>query len=605
LIRREIEAYKSDFFAYPRTCLALLAISLIAGYMYLPLTIQLARESRNFNFSGVDFGTFWIHPFRLLIPYFPGINTPERSFQSIFRDMPEAIGAGSPGWFLLAAGAIGLWQNSRQLAIFIPLLSMFLLCFLYIPQELFTFGTLKHLIVLILATLSLWFTRKRMRVFIPLLFVLLCVFFIKPFIFLLPTLKIFPWFTFNRVAGRSTLIYSTILSIFALHINLNSLNSSKKQLLTGLLVILACTELGTAYSFRLDYQQPKPLNQDFFAYMDYVRAQPGEAVLDWPFCIFSGGGADSICPFSDNGVFALRRFHEKKVMGLYLARLHDSQIEPLLQSGWDHLFLPDRTNSRQRRCFNQEEWSFFTDFYKFNDFAGINLYVDRLPEECLNEFYTRFGNPVAESLIPGVGRVKFIPKPSELISQVNLVSGTSLKFNPSDSLDLSDFSLLQVNEPHGLTITGLSEILSDEQGNYFRWGLDPESFLSFQLSEPQDLELTFNFDVPVGFPVDSFDVLVEINEIPMETFSNLGSSTRRNIRFQGVKGTNKVFFRYRKNKDENILNDAVKSIKSRGFSVFNMDYLRNKYRFWRGGLVVQFKELSISAASKSQTMNER
>ena len=242
LIRREIEAYKIDFFAYPRTCLALLGVSLFAGYMYLPLAIQIAREAKSFDFTRVDIYSFWTNPFRLFIPYFPGINTPERSFENIFRDSPEAIGAGSPGWFLLIAGTIGLWQNRRQLTIFIPLLSIFLLCLLYIPQKLFTFGTLGHLIIILLSSLCLWFARKRIQIFIPLLVVLFCVFCIKPSIFLLPTLKIFPWFTFNRVAGRCTILYPTILSIFALHINHDYwLSSPKRQLLAGLLAILACT----------------------------------------------------------------------------------------------------------------------------------------------------------------------------------------------------------------------------------------------------------------------------------------------------------------------------------------------------------------------------
>ncbi len=432
LLPREVESYKNDFFVYQRTCLALLGLSIIAGYMYLPLVIQIAREAKSFDFTEVDFAAFWTNPFRLLIPFFPIINNPGKSFESVFRDSPEAIGAGSPGWFLLILGTVGMWQNRKQITIFIPLLIVFILCILYIPEDVFTLKTLAKFILLIFATLGLWLTRKRMVVFIPLLIVLLCVFCYKPTAFLLPTLKIFPWFAFNRVGGRSTLIYPVILCLFAVHINLNCLRSRRRQLLSGLLVVLASIELGTAYSFRLDYDQPDSPDKNFFAYMDYVKKQPGEAVLDWPFCLREGGGADGICPYYyfNSGIFALRRFHDKKVMGQYFGRLHPSQIKPYLQAGWDKLFFPNRTNSRQARCFNQAEWSFFTDFYKLNDFAGINLYVDRLPENCLPEFYTRFGPPAAETLVPGAGRVKFIPKSPELRNQVNLALGASLKFEP-------------------------------------------------------------------------------------------------------------------------------------------------------------------------------
>jgi hypothetical protein len=127
-------------------------------------------------------------------------------------------------------------------------------------------------------------------------------------------------------------------------------------------------------------------------------------------------------------------------MGQYFGRLHPSQIEPYLQAGWDKLFFPDSSDvskaTRQARCFRPAEWSFFTDFYKLNDFAGINLYVDLLPEDCVGEFYTRFGTPAAETLVPGAGRVKFIAKSPELRNRVNLPLGAKLKFEPR--LDLSE-----------------------------------------------------------------------------------------------------------------------------------------------------------------------
>jgi hypothetical protein len=118
--------------------------------------------------------------------------------------------------------------------------------------------------------------------------------------------------------------------------------------------------------------------------MSYVKNQPGEAVLDWPFCVTGGNGIgaiDGLCPyfFTIGSIPAMRRFHEKKVVGQYFGRLHPSQIEPYLQAGWSQMFVPDKLDlfkgTRQSRCFTTEEWSFFTDFYKFNDFAGINLYV--------------------------------------------------------------------------------------------------------------------------------------------------------------------------------------------------------------------------------------
>lgn len=94
-----------------------------------------------------------------------------------------------------------------------------------------------------------------------------------------------------------------------------------------------------------------------------------------------------------------------------------------------HLFFPDAKREKQKRCFNNHEWSFFTDFFKLNDFAGINLYIDLLPKKCLNEFYQRLGNPVMVTTIPKIVKVQFIPKSSEFREQVNSKLGASLKFN--------------------------------------------------------------------------------------------------------------------------------------------------------------------------------
>jgi len=49
LLRREAESYRHDFLASPRTCSALLGLGLSAGYLYLPLAIQIATEAKGFG----------------------------------------------------------------------------------------------------------------------------------------------------------------------------------------------------------------------------------------------------------------------------------------------------------------------------------------------------------------------------------------------------------------------------------------------------------------------------------------------------------------------------------------------------------------------------
>jgi hypothetical protein len=227
--------------------------------------------------------------------------------------------------------------------------------------------------------------------------------------------------------------------------------------------------------------------------MDYLKNQPGEAVLDWPFCIEGANYWEvtkKLCPYFkiNNSIYSLRRFHNKKVLGQYFGRLYPEQVQPYLKAGWDKMIVPqgdkfvtfgfdlaykkaqqagyegskrafrqalkrgdmiyeiwmlpgdgaytegvikgvekEEEKNSNKRCFQEAHWSFFTDFYKYNDFAGINLYVDVLPKECISEFHQRFGKPVRETVIPKTGRVQFLPKSPELRKQVNPELGIKLK----------------------------------------------------------------------------------------------------------------------------------------------------------------------------------
>lgn len=439
----------------------------------------------------------------MLIPFFPKLNPAQPIFKKLLNDLPENIGAGSPGWFLLMLAIIGLWQGRKHLTIYIPLLIIFLLCLFYHPTN-------------------------------------------------FPTLNIFPWFTFNRKPVTS--IYPVILSLFALGVNFHGLRFYQKQLLSIFLVLLCCTEMYTAYSIKLHYKMYSvkdlfSFNKGFYEYMNYVKKQPGEAVLDWPFCAVGGNGVGvkELCPYYhlNSGVYSLRRFHHKKVMGQYFGRLYSSQIEPYLQAGWDELFSPDNLDYfksiGQTRCFKEDEWSFFRDFYKLNDFAGINLYVDLLPKYCLTDFYKNFGNPVIETLVPAAGKVQFIPKSPDLRRQVNLALGASLKFEPL--LDLSEANLIKISSPYGMSVTGLSNIETDSQSNSWRWALGPQTLLSFKQSNAQLLKLNFKFSNPI--PTQNVDV--EINGVVVESISNasIGKLIERTIPFQSIAGLNQIVFRYK------------------------------------------------------------
>lgn len=494
-----IKNYRDEFLNSIAICLTLLTTIFITSCYYLPLIWQIAIEVNSFDFTGVNTGAWWANPLRLLIPYLPGINPGQLIFERLMHDSPEGLGAASPGWFLIIIGTIGLWQSRRQITIFIPLIIIFLLCLFYEPRH-------------------------------------------------FPILKIFPWFTFNRVGGRATVIYPVILTLFALHYNSSRWRSLVSKSVTILLISLACTEFYTAYSLKIELYQPYIPDRSFFDYMSFVKQQPGEAVLDWPFCVAGGNGVgtNELCPYfhKNNGVSTFKRFHQKKVVGYSYSRLHPSQIEPYMQAGWSKLFFPDSADiikaTQQRRCFRADEWSFFTDFYNLNDFAGINLYPDLLPKNCVNEFYRRFGTPTIETKIVDTGRVQFIAKPPHLREKVNIERGRTLKFEPY--LDTVKADLLTTSMPYSLLkATGLS-IIETNQHDKWRWGLGSETQLSFKLHQNQPLQLNFNFTSLI----DNQSVNVKLNGILVEAINlNKNDVIDKNITVQGIAGLNDITFNYK------------------------------------------------------------
>lgn len=388
------QLYQADFRKNWRVSSALLVILLIVSSVYLPLVIQLVRSVKGFDFSGLSYGFLWTHPLRLVIPYLPGIDPPADSGQVLLRqqlqDFPGEFTTGRLGWFPLILGAAGLWQARKSLAIYIPLITIAALCVLYHPGDI---GFLHF-----------------------------------------PTLKIFPWFAFNRNSGRSTLIYPVILGLFALGLRLEQPRSIARKVALLLLVALACTEFYTAYS--LYGYKPYHFDKTFFEYVNYVKRQPGEAVLDWPFCVYGASEAGQgveVCPYynPDGGAYSYGRFYEKKVMGVYMGRPHPSLFVPYQIAGWGNMFSPNHPSivqaTMETRCFGPEQWAFFTDFFRFNNFAGINLYLDRLPEQCIPEFYDRFGQPAVTATFPRAGRVAFIPKSAALRRQVDPEKGRAVR----------------------------------------------------------------------------------------------------------------------------------------------------------------------------------
>jgi len=332
--------------------LVLIGISL---YLYLPLTLQIAFTAWEFDFTDVPEIRAWSHPLRLFIPHLPGLHTYAQPYDQWLEDAYESYGQGSPGLYLIIAGGIGFWQIRRRATIWLPIVVMLVLCLLYHPV-------------------------------------------------LIPTLKIFPWFSFNRHGGRASLIYPVLFCLLALPIKWPHYLS--RQLFLFLTIALMLIEWFTGYYPRFRYPS-HVISDQVLQYCNVVRRQPGVAVLDWPFCTIGAngpGGPEGLCPYYDqqNAVFTFRRFYDKNGVGQYFGRLHPDQIQPLLRDGWPRLLTPGRR-------FTEQDWQFLDNFLQKNHFAGINLYPDLLTSDQVAQFYQRYGNPIARTHFPGAGQVVFLP----------------------------------------------------------------------------------------------------------------------------------------------------------------------------------------------------
>ncbi|WP_020598795.1 hypothetical protein [Spirosoma panaciterrae] len=369
----------------PLIPIGLLLTVAVVGFLYLPLLVQIVQQTQSFVFKDrFANGHGWVHPLRLLTPYLPGFDPVIDPLGHYLHDMPEGYGAGGAGWFLLFLGLLGFWTTRKPIRwAYVPLLVFGLIHALYHPIR-------------------------------------------------IPTLQIFPWDRFNRMPSRVTITYPVILVIFALH-----WSGRVRPAFLAVWVLIGLVEAFSVYQYRYS-QQPYYYSASFKAYIDRIRQQPGEAILDWPFCLIGGnsvGLPEGLCPLYNrtNMLYALQRFHNKKTIGHYFGRLHESQIKPFIQAGWPALLNhPDTSSIWEARqlttCLTTEQWRFFKEFYQANDFAGINLCIDLLPKSCVDVFYQQMGRPVAATEVPGAGHVVFIPKSAAMRQKVNRLMGQLVRF---------------------------------------------------------------------------------------------------------------------------------------------------------------------------------
>jgi len=385
--------------AAPESSAALLAATAVAAFFFVPLAAQVALAARAFDFSDFIDHAWWAHPVRLFIPILPWLNP--LHFPELLGDSPEGSFVTSPGWFFVLIAGLGALLGRRRWGVYVPLLAMMLLFLTYHGHH-------------------------------------------------VPYLRLLPWFGFTRVAGRFSVIFPTILALVGLAVPAAFWRRRAGRVALAVAAVLLAVEATTAY--RLALITPKPYvrpDASFERLMATVAATPGEAVLEWPFCVAAGNGLGTgeLCLYyhRQSGLFALRQFHHKKVVGQYFGRLHRSQLTPFRQAGWPQMFFPDINHpafaTRQRRDFLPGEWRFLADFYRLNDFCGLLVYPDLLDPATVRAIHEVAGPPVAETTYPGVGRVEFIPKSAAWRADVDPARGRAVRLLPDDLVDALDLDL--------------------------------------------------------------------------------------------------------------------------------------------------------------------
>ncbi len=336
---------------------ALLGFGLV---FYVPFIMAVVKDTATYPMTDAA-GNFWASQFHALFPYLPGVHPNSSLVHAIFGS-DEGVGEYAPGFTLLITAGVGIWlAHKRDVSALVkPLLITALLVFAFHPR---------------------W-----------------C-----------KTLQIFPWFAYNRVAGRGTVVLPVLLALIGVSVD------AWPRLARRVVLAFAVAEYSTALLLVSEFR-PAHLSASQLAYFHTIAQSPGKGLLEWPFCIASANNVitKELCPYYHYTAtaYAYRRFHTKSTVSIYLSRVHKLQFKDWIDAGWEGMFMPDDPKhehpTKELRCFDDEQWARFDDLYRKNDFAGIQVYADRLPPECVTQFHERYGAPLATETFPRLGRVEFI-----------------------------------------------------------------------------------------------------------------------------------------------------------------------------------------------------
>ncbi len=169
----------------------------------------------------------------------------------------------------------------------------------------------------------------------------------------------------------------------------------------ALVLIFAAFSLVEISWLLLPVNMLPPLHASTEHLLKNIRQEPGTTVLDLPFCVAGGNGVCTLeqCPNYPKSTTGqcFGNWHEKKVYGIYQARLAESQCDLYRRppySSWFHAWA-------DQRCFNEVEWNDFCRYLdERSDLAAILVYPEiwfgAADSDCRARFDAKLGAPQDE-----------------------------------------------------------------------------------------------------------------------------------------------------------------------------------------------------------------
>jgi len=224
-----------------------------------------------------------------------------------------------------------------------------------------------------------------------------------------PLQNFVPFMSFFRVTSRwgialpYFLAAITILSWPELSAWFRDFRKRRPLLLNVIVAGFVISSLAEAtWLFHPVMMQPQ-LPSSMLSVLEQIRSRPGTTVLDMPFCVAGGNAVCTAaqCPnYPDSTVSGcLSSWHEKKIYGLYQARLAPEQCQYYNRAPYLSWF----SAWREQRCLGPTEWLEFCAYLdQHPETSSVLVYPDIWKAAgtpaCRAEFEKHLGMPLAESM---------------------------------------------------------------------------------------------------------------------------------------------------------------------------------------------------------------